>query len=446
MRNIHVISTEKASKVISNGKVLILLPVANGYKPWQGLINRHIYITSNKKIRDGDWYYWEVTGTVHQAKRDELGRLPQFSDGSQKIILTTDVDLVNEGVEAIDDTFLEWFVQNPGLEEFSAEEWMSGEYVIGDYNMKSEIEWVSENPRCKQPKSCYGSLTRRCICPKLDYEELSSQFTQQLNKFGKRDLEKWAAKKNLHMVPTEKPTGIFKSGDSLLFSIRYKVRTTHERFHIYITNDDEIKEGEWFIFYSKILGWPTIVYKHLGLDTHNFIKVYEDMSVDFTDCKKIILTTDPDLIKAGVQSIDDEFLEWFVRNPECEEVEIEQKDNWYIHTGSGKYWEDEPVRMKRILNLGDYEYKIIIPRGEPKQEALEEAAKDFIENTMKFSFDSLETRTQANRMLKCAEFGAKWQREQILEFLYLEITERRPYSSSRMCEVVIEFIEQFKKE
>jgi hypothetical protein len=38
--------------------------------------------------------------------------------------------------------------------------------------------------------------------------------------------------------------------------------------------------------------------------------------------------------------------------------------------------------------------------------------------------------------------GAQWQQEQILQFLYSEITERRPYSSSKMCEVVIEFIQQ----
>jgi hypothetical protein len=30
--------------------------------------------------------------------------------------------------------------------------------------------------------------------------------------------------------------------------------------------------------------------------------------------QKIILTTDLDLIKDGVQSIDNEFLEWFVKN------------------------------------------------------------------------------------------------------------------------------------
>ena len=38
--------------------------------------------------------------------------------------------------------------------------------------------------------------------------------------------------------------------------------------------------------------------------------------------------------------------------------------------------------------------------------------------------------------------GVEWQQEQILEFLYLEITERRDYSAYKMCEVVIEFIEQ----
>ena len=46
------------------------------------------------------------------------------------------------------------------------------------------------------------------------------------------------------------------------------------------------------------------------------------------------------------------------------------------------------------------------------KETLEEAAKDFIENTMKFSFTSNDTKTLANRMLKCVEFGAKWQQEQ----------------------------------
>jgi len=40
-------------------------------------------------------------------------------------------------------------------------------------------------------------------------------------------------------------------------------------------------------------------------------------------CKKIILTTDQDLIKDGVQSIDDEFLEWFCsKNGEVDFVKV----------------------------------------------------------------------------------------------------------------------------
>jgi hypothetical protein len=200
--------------------------------------------------------------------------------------------------------------------------------------------------------------------------------------------------------------------------------------HIYITNDEEIKEGDWIFNEERE---PSVL-QCIGQGS-------------LRGWNKIILTTDQDLIKDGVQAIDDEFLEWFVNNTSCDRVEIK-------------------TIIVPFIGIG---YKIIIPKEEPKQESceyikevgcikdictcntgpkqetLEEAAKRYIENVMRFSFTSLETKTQANRMLKCSEFGAKWQQEQILDFLYSEITERRPYSASKMCEVVIEFIEKFKK-
>jgi hypothetical protein len=61
-----------------------------------------------------------------------------------------------------------------------------------------------------------------------------------------------------------------------------------------------------------------------------------------TGYKEIILTTDQDLIKDGVQAIDDEFLEWFVQNPSCEVVKIEST-----------YKDFNPIT---------YTHKIIIPR------------------------------------------------------------------------------------
>lgn len=70
-------------------------------------------------------------------------------------------------------------------------------------------------------------------------------------------------------------------------------------------------------------------------------------------------------------------------------------------------------------------------------ETLEEAAKEFV---LSHDFSKL---TNPNHLAnRCFQFGAKWQQDQILQFLYSEIIERRPYSSSKMCEVIIEFIEQ----
>ena len=51
-----------------------------------------------------------------------------------------------------------------------------------------------------------------------------------------------------------------------------------------------------------------------------------------TGYKEILLSTDDLLIKDGVQAIDDEFLEWFVKNPSCEEIKVEVVDDniqWY---------------------------------------------------------------------------------------------------------------------
>ena len=103
--------------------------------------------------------------------------------------------------------------------------------------------------------------------------------------------------------------------------------------HISITSDKEIKEGDWWFDGTNVRSdFPS-----------SFI-----MGID----KKIILTTDQDLIADGVQAIDDEFLEWFVKNPSCEYVEVSED---YFKPSNMVYGHDtEP-------------YKIIIPKEEFKQ-------------------------------------------------------------------------------
>ena len=68
---------------------------------------------------------------------------------------------------------------------------------------------------------------------------------------------------------------------------------------------------------------------------------------------------------------------------------------------------------------------------EPKQETtLEEAGVAYAKTV---------NQNHTSHMLGFSN-GAKWEQERILDFLYSEITERRDYSASKMCEVIIEFI------
>ena len=111
--------------------------------------------------------------------------------------------------------------------------------------------------------------------------------------------------KNIHLIPTYKPSRLHF--DEVLFSspnfqISKTINSDVEGRNLYITSDEEIKEGGYVITPTNdIIQWA---------------KVFQPIG------KKIILTTDKSLIKEGIQSIDDEFLQWYIKNPSCEEVDI----------------------------------------------------------------------------------------------------------------------------
>jgi hypothetical protein len=116
--------------------------------------------------------------------------------------------------------------------------------------------------------------------------------------------------KNIHISPTENSSRLSHNKDGVLELHRLQWRKgTH---NIYITSDEEIKEGDWCLKVSSIYKGGGIIQKYSFIDAQ-----FEDIIF-----KKIILTTDQDLIKDGVQAIDDEFLEWFVNNPDCESVGV----------------------------------------------------------------------------------------------------------------------------
>ena len=184
--------------------------------------------------------------------------------------------------------------------------------------------------------------------------------------------------KNIHLIPTDKPSRLgylTKKGkevykDLRLFDKPMPNILDSENQHIYITSDEEIKEGDWCLHLGKsftddILSDKITLVKiserYLSMNSYFWKQWDKNSQFSYSENKlrKIILTTDQDLINDDIQAIDDEFLEWFVNNPSCEFIQTKRlEDGQYFD-----YLEDNSVIE------GIYEnYKIIIPQEEFKQE------------------------------------------------------------------------------
>jgi hypothetical protein len=171
--------------------------------------------------------------------------------------------------------------------------------------------------------------------------------------------------KNLFLIPTDKPSRLFKSFGKLnigdYITSREDLQVTNQ--NIYITSDEAIFIENWVIANNGLLA-----------------KVTTEFTWHFINSKKIILTTDQDLIADGVQSIDNKFLEWFVKNPSCEKVKVSELRFFNPDTNESAHckWEydlpqEEPKQKKwDTLNKElDDALEEEFGSEEPKQETLE---------------------------------------------------------------------------
>jgi hypothetical protein len=182
--------------------------------------------------------------------------------------------------------------------------------------------------------------------------------------------------KNIHILPTNKPSRLSQNKEGLHI---FEKGISYKAVNIYITNDEEIKDG-WVYSLSKntILNVQKI--HSIDLDIMLVKDIYGNISeINKTDCKKIILTTDQSL--DGVQAINDEFLEWFVKNPSCEEVEVESNKCLVKRGQCSCSYQDIDCQCSgyQIIipkeDFNDYHYKetfesrqYYIPKEEPKQD------------------------------------------------------------------------------
>ena len=154
--------------------------------------------------------------------------------------------------------------------------------------------------------------------------------------------------KNLHVLPTDKPSRLSINCETDKLQLGFENRMFHDSINIYITSDEKVKD--------KISMGDYV----LNLKIMSIIRVTETSSGLFrwrgdnpNDFKKIILTTDPELIKDGVQVIPDGFLEWFVKNPTRKFVEVEKEI-----VERDRMFSDSQMKQR----YDEVIYKIIIPK------------------------------------------------------------------------------------
>jgi hypothetical protein len=281
-------------------------------------------------------------------------------------------------------------------------------------------------------------------------------------------------KRNVWLLPTDEPSNITirKRTGELVYDAE---PFTHDEYdvisnqNIYITSDEEIKEGDWLYVKTPNIYGGNVIAKSLGNSNgcwadYILTETTDEKGYHPSHCKKIILTDNKDLIKDGVQAIDDEFLKWFVKNPNCEFVKVENQ----YRVKSGTIQE----HIDGIAGYEYYEYKIIIPKEEPnpltvgkefyesadknitvyKQETLEEVAEKYAEHQLTGIDDKFSKFECINDFIA----GAKWQQEQdknkyneedMIEFAvwtYLEVGQNSGKERTNK-ELFKEWYEQFKK-
>ncbi len=224
--------------------------------------------------------------------------------------------------------------------------------------------------------------------------------------------------KNIFLIPTDKESRLWRDLDSN--KLRFDnlshsnsnecTKCSHE--YVYITSDEEgIYDKDYYLYEGS-------VFQARPRDEGNFKN-------------KVILTTDQDLIKDGVQKIDDEFLQFFVKNPSCEEVEIVEGD--FIN---GKY------------TFGKYHIRRMYFADEPKQES-KETLEEAFEKFMETNFCGQLTK---GFVLGAMKFGAKWQQkrsysEEEVIVMINEIVEKHCtyFEQKHKDTVKLGWFEQFKK-
>jgi hypothetical protein len=181
--------------------------------------------------------------------------------------------------------------------------------------------------------------------------------------------------KNIFILPTSKETNIALIDKKILEYdpiVRYQTGMGVDGIHtqnliIYIVIESTLKLNDYYI--SPFSGG--VLFKWDNFNVKQFPS-YKGL--------RVVFTTDPDLIKDGVQSIDGDFINWLVKNPSYDKIQLEG-----FNRASG--------------------YELIIPKID-KTQTVEDAAYHHAKNHGMMAYVSPE---KTESFIK----GAKWQEQRM---------------------------------
>ena len=220
--------------------------------------------------------------------------------------------------------------------------------------------------------------------------------------------------KNLHVLPTDHPSRLRYNIKTRIWELNefHKYHTDIKSTHnIYITSEEDIKTGDWYYNHKT----DTVQKRTKGTNNESYIGF-----------KKVILTTDRDLIKDKVLAIDDAFLKWLVDNPNCKTV-----GEAYLEIFSPKRNLEKLQFPELVEELAKYYKKVplVEKRVNLSQETLEEAAKNYAIDNSLIGYELMPYKGFIE--------GAKWQQE-------------RSYSEDEVKTIINDIVEKhcayFKQE
>ena len=176
MKNVHLLATPNPSRLyyLGNSSELTLSKYTSLFRAFERS-TQHLYITANGKFNRGDY----VTDGIEVMKAS-----PKLVDAQglidrrewKRIILTTDTALINEGVQAIPEEFLKWYIKNQNCEKI---ETVEKSRCCGRCNGVDDLCFTDMTCTLHQGRgceTCYGKRVEYSI--NLPKDEIMERFIQ----------------------------------------------------------------------------------------------------------------------------------------------------------------------------------------------------------------------------------------------------------------------------